>query len=110
MPWIQEGDHIYLIRCEEDYWHDKQIDGRPWQMMKSSHEGLDSIKSSELAEDPSYALMMIAQYTQQNTLKLELTSQKKNLVLTHAPIAKYLYNVGSAMHEKLPNLTRKTMY
>ena len=68
------------------------------------------LKCSELAEDPSYALMMIAQYTQQNTFKIELTSQKKNLVLTHAPTAKYLYNVGSAMHEKLLNLTRKTMY
>ena len=30
MPWIPDGDHIYIIRCEEDYWHDKQIDGRPW--------------------------------------------------------------------------------
>ena len=67
------------------------------------------LKSSELAEDPSYALM-IAQYTQQNTFKIELTSQKKNLVLTNAPTAKYLYNIGSAMHEKLLNLTRKTMY
>ena len=29
MPWIPDGDHIYIIRCEEDYWHDKQIDGHP---------------------------------------------------------------------------------
>ena len=69
-----------------------------------------ALKSLELAEDPSYALMMIAQHTQQNTFEIELTSQKKNLVLTHAPTAKYLNNVGSAMHEKLLNLTRKTMY
>ena len=44
MPWIPDGDHIYLIRCEEDYWHDKQIDGQPWGMTKSSHEGLDGIQ------------------------------------------------------------------
>ena len=44
MPWIPDGDHIYIIRCEEDYWHDKQIDGRPWQMMKSSRTGLVGIK------------------------------------------------------------------
>ena len=28
--WIPDGDHIYLIRCDEDHWHDKQIDGQPW--------------------------------------------------------------------------------
>ena len=110
MPLIPDGDHIYLIRCEEDYWHDKQINGQPWQMTKSSHKGLDGVKKLRTAEDPSYALMMIAQYTQQNTFKIELTSQNRNMVLTHAPTAKYLYNVGSAMHEKLLNLTRKTMY
>ena len=44
MPWIPDGDHIYLIRCEEDYWHDKQISGQPWQMTKSSCEGLNGIK------------------------------------------------------------------
>ena len=44
MPWIPDGDHIYIIRCEEDYWHDKQIDGYPWQMKKSSHTGLVGIK------------------------------------------------------------------
>ena len=107
MPWIPDGDHIYLIRCVEGYWHDKQING--WQMTESAHEGLDGIKK-ELAEDPSYALMMIAQYTQQNTFKIELTSQKKKLVLTHAPTTKYLYSVGSAMHKKLLNLTGETMY
>ena len=30
IPWIPDGDHIYLIRCDEDHWHDKQIDGQPW--------------------------------------------------------------------------------
>ena len=69
-----------------------------------------ALKSLELAEDPSYVLMMIAQYTQQSTFEIEMTSQKKNLVLTHAPTAEYLYNIGSAMHEKLLNLTKKTMY
>ena len=44
MPWIPNGDHIYIIRCEEDYWHDKQIDGHPWRMTKSSHTGLVGIK------------------------------------------------------------------
>ena len=44
MLWIPDGDHIYIIRCEEDYWHDKQIDGHPWQMTKSSHTGLVGIK------------------------------------------------------------------
>ena len=44
MPWIPDGDHIYIIRCEEDYWHDKQIDGRPWRMTKSSCTGLVGIK------------------------------------------------------------------
>ena len=69
-----------------------------------------ALESSELAEDPSYALMMIAQYTQWNTFEIKLISQGKNLVRTHAPTAKYLYNMGSAMYEKLLNLTGKTMY
>ena len=30
--WIPNGDHIYLIRCDEDHWHDKQINGQPWRM------------------------------------------------------------------------------
>ena len=68
------GPYLSPLRCEEDYWHDKQIDGWPWQMTKRSCKGLDGIKSSELAEDPSYALIMIAQYTQQNTFEIELTS------------------------------------
>ena len=54
--------------------------------------------------------MMIAQYTQWNTLETEWISRKKILVHIHVPTAKYLYNVGSAMHEKLLNLTKKTMY
>ena len=44
MPWVSDEDHIYLIRCEEDYWHDKQINGQPWQMTKSSCKSLDGIK------------------------------------------------------------------
>ena len=44
MPWIPDGDHIYIIRCEEDYWHHKQIDGRPWRMTKSSCTSLVGIK------------------------------------------------------------------
>ena len=28
--WIPDGDHIYLIICDENHWHDKQIDGCPW--------------------------------------------------------------------------------
>ena len=44
MPWIPDGDHIYIIRCEEDYWHDKQIDGHPWGMTKSFRTGLVGIK------------------------------------------------------------------
>ena len=106
MPWIPDGDHIYLIRCEEDYWHDKQ----KWTALANDKVPMKvwmALKSLKLAEDPSYALMIIAQYTQQNTFEIQLTSQKKNLVLTHAPTAKYLYNVGSGMHEKL---TGKTMY
>ena len=42
--WIPDGDHIYLVRCAKDCWHDKQIDGRSWQMTKSSCEGLNGIK------------------------------------------------------------------
>ena len=44
MLWIPNGDHIYLIRYEEDYWHDKQIDGCPWRMTKSSCKDLEGIK------------------------------------------------------------------
>ena len=44
IPWIPDGDHIYIIRCEEDYWHDKQIDGHPWRMTKSSCTSLVGIK------------------------------------------------------------------
>ena len=29
IPWIPDGNHIYLIKCDEDHWHDKQIDGWP---------------------------------------------------------------------------------
>ena len=110
MPWIPDGDHIYIIRCEEDYWHDKQIDGCPWRMMKSSCTGLVGIKKFGAAEDLSSASMMIAKYTQLNTLETEWISQKKILAHIHVPTAKYLYNIGSAMHEKLLNLTGKTMY
>ena len=74
MPWIPDGDHIYLIRCEEDYWHDKQIDGCPWRMMSSPLQGLEGIKSLELTEDLSSASMIIAQYTQLNTLEKEWIS------------------------------------
>ena len=44
MLWIPDGNHIYLTRCEEDYWHDKKINRWPLQMMKSSHKGLDGVK------------------------------------------------------------------
>ena len=27
MPWIPDGDHIFLIRCKEDYWHNKESMG-----------------------------------------------------------------------------------
>ena len=110
MPWIPDGDHIYIIRCEEDYWHDKQIDGCPWQMTKVPAPVLLVLKSLELAEDLSSASMMIAQYTQPNTLETEWISGKEILAHIHVPTAKYLFNVGSAMHEKLLNLTEKTMY
>ena len=42
--WIPNGDRIYLIRCDEDHWHDKKIDGQPWQMTHSSRQGLNGIK------------------------------------------------------------------
>ena len=42
---IPDGDHIYLIRCEEDYWHDKQINGHPWRMTKCSCKCLEGIKN-----------------------------------------------------------------
>ena len=42
--WIPDGDHIYLIKCDEDHWHDKQIDGQPRQMMPGSRQGLNGIK------------------------------------------------------------------
>ena len=58
------------------------------------------LRSLELAEDLSSVSMMIAQYTQPNTLETECISQKKNLVHIHVPTAKYLYNIGRAMHEK----------
>ena len=74
MPWIPDGDHIYIIRCEEDYWHDKQIDGRPWRMTKVPAPVLLVLKSLELAEDLSSASMMIVQYTQRNTLETKWIS------------------------------------
>ena len=64
--WIPDGDHIYLIRCDKDHWHDKQIDGQPWQMTKSSCEGLNGIKKLALAEDHSYASTTTAQFIQWN--------------------------------------------
>ena len=27
MPWLVQGNRIFTIKCSEDYWHDKQLDG-----------------------------------------------------------------------------------
>ena len=44
MPWAVQGNKIFSIRCSEDYWHDKQLDGYHWKFTKSSRKGLDGIR------------------------------------------------------------------
>ena len=43
MPWKTIGNKIYAIKCSEDYWWDKQIDGYHWKFTKSSQVGLNGI-------------------------------------------------------------------
>ena len=76
-------------------------------MTKSSHEGLMALRSLALAEDHSYVSMMTAQFIQWNGLAIRWILQKKNLVHIHVPTANNLNNIGSAMHEKVLNLTTR---
>ena len=41
MPWDVNGNKIYTIPTTEEFWHDKQIDGRHWTFTTSSKKGLD---------------------------------------------------------------------
>ena len=43
IPWLVQGNRIFTIKCSEDYWHDKQLDGCHWKFTKSSHKGLDGV-------------------------------------------------------------------
>ena len=36
MPWKTIGNQIYVIKCSEDYWWDKQIDGYHWKFTEFS--------------------------------------------------------------------------
>ena len=44
MPWDPNGNAIYLIPAIEEYWHDKQVDGRHWIFTTSSKKGLNGIR------------------------------------------------------------------
>ena len=110
MPWIPDGDHIYIIRCEEDYWHDKQIDGHPWRMTKSSCTGLVGIKKFGACRGSFICLNDDCPIYTAEHIRNRVDFKKENFGTYYVPTAKYLYNIGSAMHEKLLNLTEKTMY
>ena len=43
MHWDANGNSIYLIPTTEEYWHDKQLDGRHWIFTTSSKKGLNGI-------------------------------------------------------------------
>ena len=44
MPWNANGNSIYVILTTEEYWHDKQLDGRHWIFTTSSKKGLNGIR------------------------------------------------------------------
>lgn len=44
IPWKIDGNKMYSIMCEEDYWHDLQIDGHTWKSTTSSRKDLDGIR------------------------------------------------------------------
>ena len=44
MQWAPDGNNIYVINTTEDYWHEKQKDGRHWQFSPSSCKGLNGIR------------------------------------------------------------------
>ena len=44
MPWAPDGNNIYVINTTEDYWHEKQKDGRHWQFSPTSHKGLNGTR------------------------------------------------------------------
>ena len=44
MPWDANGNSIYLIPTTEEYWHEKQLDGRHWIFTTSSKKGLNGIR------------------------------------------------------------------
>ena len=41
IPWDVNGNKIYAIPTTEEFWHDKQMDGRHWTFTTSSKKGLD---------------------------------------------------------------------
>ena len=43
MPWDVNGNSIYLIPTTDEYWHDKQLDGRLWIFTTSSKKGFNGI-------------------------------------------------------------------
>ena len=61
IPWGVDGTSIYLIKCDEEVWHDKQKDGRCWRMVKSSKVSLNGPRKfgvcnrSYICENPECA-------------------------------------------------------
>ena len=78
-------------------------------MTQSSHQGLNGIKKFSTCRGSFICLNDNCPiYTvEQIHNKVDFIKEKFGI---HVPTANNLYNVGSAMHEKLLNLTAKTTY
>ena len=110
MPWIPDGDHIYIIRCEEDYWHDKQIDGCPWQMMKSSRTGLVVTKKFGACRGSFICLDDDCPIYTAEHIRNRVDFTKENFGTYSCSNCKVFVQHRQCNARKVTGLTEKTMY
>ena len=79
-------------------------------MMPSSRQGLNGIKKVGTCRRSFICLNDDCPIYTAERIRNKVDFVKEKFVHIHVPTANNLYNVGSAMHEKLLNLNTKTMY
>lgn len=58
LPWDVTGNHIYKVKCKEDDWYNRQLDGHCWKSTSSTRKGLDgtrkfgTCKGSHICRNP----------------------------------------------------------
>ena len=90
MPWLVQGNRIFTIKCSEDYWHDKQLDGYHWKFTKSSHKGLMVLENLEHAKDILYVRTTNAQSILLNKFETPSTSRGTSRA-THADHVDFMH-------------------